>query len=979
MVRAYEHLKKVRSLVLMLALMLVFVLKALPLTARADEQEGKVVRVGWYDSAYNIMDENGFRSGYGYEYQLKLSAYNGWTYEYVAGSWPDLFKMLKKGEIDLLSDVSHAPEREEYMYFSSLPMGTEEYYIFILPEAAQASLAKPSSLNGKRVGVNKGSVQATFFADWTRENNIRPDVVFINVSEEESMEMLERGELDAIVTVDSFVDSTRAVPVYKVGSSDYYFAVTKSRPDLLEELDFAMSKIQDENRYYNLEMYEKYLRGIGANVFLSTEEKDWLEGHKTIRVGYQDNYMAFCAADKETGELIGVLKDYLYLAGDCMPNTKLEFSATAYPSTGDALTAMKNGDVDCVFPANLSAYEAEEAGMVMTPPVMNTEMYAVVRMSEPNIFKKEGQVIAAVNEGNTNYEAFLAKNFPDWGKAYFQNTEKCLKGISNGEADCLIISNFRYNDIARLCNKYRLTTFSVGVQMDYCFAVEKGNTELYSIMAKTTAMVPDSAIDASFTHYISEAAKPTIQDFLIEHLTAVLILSSILFFVILTLLIQNILSGNKAKRLIKATQDDDLTGLYTRKYFLQYAESMYRDNPDVPMDAIVLNIEQFHSVNAVHGRDLGDEILRALGKELKEIAAETNGIAGRFEADRFDLYCRHLEEYQTIFDRLQAKVDEVIPNANIRIRMGVMPWRKDVEPVQLFDRANTACNMVRGHYMEHLVVFDDTINEREAYEQRLVNDLRRALDENDFQVYYQPKYDIQSDPPRLVSAEALVRWAHPELGMISPGDFIPLFERNGQINLLDKYVWTKAAEQIARWKREYGVTIPVSVNLSRVDVFDPELEETLDSILKRNGLGRNAFKLEVTESAYTENADQVIQVVGGLRNKGYEVEMDDFGTGYSSLNMLSYMPIDVLKMDRGFIQNLDQDEKNRQLVGLILDIAKNLKVLVVAEGVETEEQLHLLKDLGCAIVQGYYFSRPLPPSEFETRYLTDGAGTHLEE
>jgi EAL domain-containing protein (putative c-di-GMP-specific phosphodiesterase class I) len=279
--------------------------------------------------------------------------------------------------------------------------------------------------------------------------------------------------------------------------------------------------------------------------------------------------------------------------------------------------------------------------------------------------------------------------------------------------------------------------------------------------------------------------------------------------------------------------------------------------------------------------------------------------------------------------------------------------------------------MARGHYKEHLIVFDEKVRQRELLEQRLLNDLRRALDNYEFEVHYQPKYNIQVEPPRLVSAEALIRWQHPQLGMIPPNDFIPLLERFGKIGEVDKYVWAQAARQVASWRTQYGVTIPISVNLSRVDVFDPTLENTLDSILLQNGLEHDAFKLEVTESAYTENAEQVIHVVDALRRKGYTVEMDDFGTGYSSLNMLSSMPVDVLKMDRTFVRNIENDERDIQLVALILGIAKSLNVPVIAEGVETESQLKLLKDLGCTLVQGYYFSRPLHPSDFEATLLRD--------
>jgi EAL domain-containing protein (putative c-di-GMP-specific phosphodiesterase class I) len=283
----------------------------------------------------------------------------------------------------------------------------------------------------------------------------------------------------------------------------------------------------------------------------------------------------------------------------------------------------------------------------------------------------------------------------------------------------------------------------------------------------------------------------------------------------------------------------------------------------------------------------------------------------------------------------------------------------------MFDRARVACNMVRGNFKTRLMIYDEEMNRRELMNQRLLNDLHRAVEERELVVYYQPKYNVQCNPPRLCSAEALIRWKHPELGMVPPGCFIPLFEHNGQISTVDNYVWNEAARQIDEWRRKYGVTLPVSVNLSRVDVFDPTLEERLEALVKRYRLDHSVLKLEVTESAYTDNAEQMIELISRLRNRGFEIEMDDFGSGYSSLNMLSYMPIDVLKMDMQFVRNITQSEKDFRLVQVVLDIARYLKVPVVAEGVETREQLDILKSAGCDLVQGYYFSRPLPPEEFE--------------
>ena len=427
-----------------------------------------------------------------------------------------------------------------------------------------------------------------------------------------------------------------------------------------------------------------------------------------------------------------------------------------------------------------------------------------------------------------------------------------------------------------------------------------------------------------------------------------------------------IIELSEGRKLISAAEKDKLTNLYSRNFFYEYANRLYAYQPDLHMDAVVINIEQFHSINAVNGRDFGDDVLRMIGREIHAFLDETQGIASRFEADRFAIYCVQQPDYRALLDRFQNKINRFTPNVNIHLRMGVKPWKDNLDPVELFDRARAACNMVRGDYQNPLMVYDEDMRMREMLNQRMLNDLRKATEEREFKVYYQPKYDIQCDPPRLSSAEALIRWRHPELGMISPGDFVPLFEGNGLISVVDSYVWQEAARQIARWRDKYGFVLPVSVNLSRADVYDPSLVDNLTQLIEDNKLEFHHMKLEVTESAYTENVKQMLDVVGCLREKGFQIEMDDFGTGYSSLNMLSSMPFDVLKMDMKFVRNIEASETDRRLVMLILDIAKYLKVQVVAEGVETEGQLQILKQGGCSLVQGYYFSRPVPPEEFET-------------
>ena len=302
---------------------------------------------------------------------------------------------------------------------------------------------------------------------------------------------------------------------------------------------------------------------------------------------------------------------------------------------------------------------------------------------------------------------------------------------------------------------------------------------------------------------------------------------------------------------------------------------------------------------------------------------------------------------------------------NVRVRGGIyQDVDKGVGIERRFDRAIQAANQIKNDFTKSFSYYDITKHQREIYAERLINEFDAALAHDQFEIFYQPKYNVQGDEPVLASAEALVRWKHPELGMVSPGMFIPLFERNGLIQRLDYYIWEKAAQHLRKWKETYGVSIPVSVNVSRVDLYHHDLITYLQKILAENKLSTDEMYLEITESAYTENADQIVYVIDLLRKKGFRIEMDDFGTGYSSLNMLADIPVDILKLDMKFVQNLRTNQTQETLVRLIMDIARYLNMRVVAEGVEEKNQVDFLKSVGCYVIQGYYFSKPLPEEEF---------------
>lgn len=427
---------------------------------------------------------------------------------------------------------------------------------------------------------------------------------------------------------------------------------------------------------------------------------------------------------------------------------------------------------------------------------------------------------------------------------------------------------------------------------------------------------------------------------------------------------ERIIELSEDKSIIRSTERDKVSGLYTRSYFFVYLRQIIH-RIDHPTDALVLNIDRFHLINDLFGRDEGDRVLSYIGELISERLSGLRGIACRSESDTFFIFCERQEEYESLIEEIQTKLSAFTKSRSLRLRAGVYSCEDHSgDPESWFSRAKAACDSIRGQYGSFTTRYNNELYERAVFHERLIGDIDDAINNRNFVVYYQPKYKILGKYPVLTSAEALIRWIHPELGFINPGEFIPLFEQNGLIRRVDHFVWRSVAQQIKRWREQYAVTIPISVNVSRVDIFDPELEKKLCDLLDEFSLSHDELMLEITESAYADSAERLIEVVNSLRSKGFLIEMDDFGAGYSSLNMLTEIPIDVLKIDRQFIRRMLLDDKNLRLVKLVRDIAGFLRVPVVAEGVEEKEQLKLLKRMGCDIVQGYYFSPPLPAERF---------------
>ena len=428
--------------------------------------------------------------------------------------------------------------------------------------------------------------------------------------------------------------------------------------------------------------------------------------------------------------------------------------------------------------------------------------------------------------------------------------------------------------------------------------------------------------------------------------------------------IASIIKLRETAAMVNQFQYDQLTGLYSREFFCQKVQERLKQNPEREYSLLCANVENFKLYNDAFGTAAGDRLLKQIAEAFRALMGKT-GICGRYRADRFFCLQERTPEYQNrIALGADGRNSSIVPVKNAVMKWGIYEITDRTVPVErMCDRALLALESIKGQYKKYYAVYDARLREKLLREQAITDAMESALAQEQFVVYLQPKYSLTGNC--IAGAEALVRWNHPQLGFISPGVFIPLFEKNGFISRMDRYVWERVCATLRDWQDKGLTPVPVSVNVSRGDVYQADLADTLLELTQQYGVDPAYLHLEITESAYAENLNQIIAAVDQLRDRGFVIEMDDFGSGYSSLNMLGQMKLDVLKLDTKLIQNETVKPADRSILNDIITMAHRLWLSVVAEGVETREQLERLRKINCDCVQGNFFAKPIPVPEFE--------------
>ena len=493
-----------KSVCAMLSLLLLLS-AVLPVKAAAETAPAKVVRVGSFEDTFNYVNEKGARKGYGYELLETLSGYTGWQFEYVTCDWSDCFEKLKNGEIDIMGDISYTEDRAEEMLFSDEPMGEEKYYLYADFSRTDISASNFKTLNGKKIGVLMGTEPEEMLTEWEEKHGIKTE--HVNISDNEDVKQkLANHEIDCFVSLEeAFWAELGISTMTRVGESSIYYAINKDRPDIKEELDYAMSVLDEADPFYTADLYKRYF-SMDYTPILTSEEKAWLRKHGAIRMGFLTSDSGVSTYDPATGELTGAITDYIQFATGCLGNQELEFQIVGYDSIEAELDALKSGEIDMIFHFNQNPNLAEEYRVACTSTTWITNLMAVTNKEHFNESKANR---IAVPQNKLSLKKYLAFYYPQWEIVDCDTQEDAAKLIETGRADCFVTGISSEENYSK---KYGFYSVPLLNPVKSCFAVNSGNCSLLSILNKTIKAKPINLLAGSIAMYQSSARKVTLSE-----------------------------------------------------------------------------------------------------------------------------------------------------------------------------------------------------------------------------------------------------------------------------------------------------------------------------------------------------------------------------------------------------------------------------------------------------------------------------------
>ena len=810
-----------------------------------------------------------------------------------------------------------------------------------------------------RVGIIKGGEVGESFKRYCAQNGVALTIIEYDETQE-LLDALGSGTLDG-VAITHLGRSSVFRSVARFAPTPMYIAVSKQRPDLLAQINRSINDILLRNPDYRTDLYDKYLSPSSNQVpVLTKEEVEYIEAaDEPIHISYDPSFAPFSYKDAE-GELNGIMADIFARIAE---KSGLDFQFEACPAA-TALRAVKLGETDAVSVVDGDYLWDERNHMNTTLRFLNTPSAMITQAERTEI------EVLALPEGYQLSE-HVAQNNPEKEIQYYDSIQACFDAVLDGKAQATYTNTQTANYIISDPKYEKLhVTALTQYPNDLCIGVSKSaDPRLFSILDKYIQYMSNEEIDTLLLNNSVSVRPITMEAFVHQNIWLITGLVAAVSGSIILLLCINLFDISRSKRRIQdLLYRDELTGLDNINRFYVRAEELLATGKYA---VVYCDIDRFKLINDTFGFEEGDEVLRAFGSILQK-SMEDRECCARLSADNF-VMLRHYKQWETLaadLMHIQAVLNKwrgergIIPY-EIAVSFGV--YQADAgetnDMKQMLDFANYAMRSAKTAAGGSCFLYDEQMRNKALFEQGLEGRLASAMEQGEFEAYYQPKVDM--DTGRIVGCEALVRWNHPEQGLLMPGSFIPFFEKKGLIVRVDLHMFEQVCRTVRRWLDEGRPAVTVSCNFSQMHFGHDGFAGQVSEIADRFQVPHHLLEVEITESAIADAPESVSSALTELKMRGFQIAIDDFGSGYSSLGQLQRLRADVLKLDRSFVCAGLQGPREQIVIENLVNMASELGMEVVCEGVETQVQVKVLQDIGCHIAQGYYYYRPMQTAAFE--------------
>lgn len=929
----------------------------------------KTVRVGYLENYATIIEPSRKgKMGYGYDFLAEVAKYTNWEYEFVSCEWDKGLEMLKQGEIDIFGPLQKTTERMAAFDFPNREMGYESATLCALKDKG-IFYNDFQSFNDMTVAVDKDSFFLSLIAPFANENDIDLKLVHTPTADYESG--IKSKAFDLVLS-GSLMPINGTCVVARIGSFPWYYATTKGNSEILDGLNYALEAIMTDDIHFMATLEKKYFESSPNNdIAITREENDFVKSHPVVTVVSAPNFSPISFYDKESKEYDGITVDLLRNIGDSI-GIKFNFIKTA--SVDESLAHLKNGQADLM----LSDFNTSNDNLLLSRSIIDLP---IVLLGHSRVDLSKELSVAMPSLDSEAAQAAM-ETYPNYKYIDFSTFENVTEAIISQETDLGLVPSYMADDIVREDHHTKFLSIPTGIAYPIRAAVIPGeNHALISLINKATMKQSTEYINnVIFSNTVNRVYNVSFIDVLRHN--PLLIIGIIFCFFAFMLLVFYLMSRRSKIKLQKAAYVDYLTGLSTKEKFRIDAEAKLKNASSGEYCIYNIDINNFKYINDAFGYTVGNRVLQAIGDHFRE-HSESYLLASRMQADTFVLMAKTPDKDLIIptiqaLHNTQSKVSAVLPSHyHVTFSTGVYIVDKpNISLDAMIDKAGTARKSVKGGYQSSISIYTNEIEEIIDRQKDITLAMEHALYNNEFLVYFQPKFDLRTN--QLAGAEALVRWENPSRGFMMPNDFISLFEKNGFILKLDLYMFKQVGLIVRNIMNRYNLENHVSdddfgtvfsVNLSKFSLTDPFIVEKICEILHQCQVPSRLIEIELTESLVTDDLENLLKIMERFRSKGFTVSIDDFGSGYSSLNLLKDLPVQIIKIDRAFLSQSSDTYRGQTIISSILHMAKLLGICTVAEGVENEEQIHLLRSMGCDIAQGYYYSKPLPRDEFIDEFI----------